>query len=205
MSAQERRLKLFAHDQGLWEEGLRFAGLDEAGRGPLAGSVVAACVVLDPRRPMMPYIDDSKKLSELRREQVYERIMQEAVFVGIGEASAQEIDRYNILEATRLAMCRAAKDAPVQLFYIDALREVGLMGEERPMIKGDALCYAIAAASIVAKVTRDRQMRALEENFPGYGFARHKGYGTAAHYEALRRLGPCPVHRRSFLKGFLGP
>ncbi|MDD4080264.1 MAG: ribonuclease HII [Eubacteriales bacterium] len=203
MNAKDRRLKLYEHDCGLWREGLVFAGIDEAGRGPLAGSVVTACVVWEPGSPMIPYIDDSKKLSEDRREKVCEIIMRQAAFVGIGEASAQEIDDINILQATKLAMRRAAKGAPVELFYIDAVTDVGLFGEERPVIRGDAVCYAIAAASVVAKVTRDRQMRALEETYPAYGFARHKGYGTAAHMEAIRDNGLCPLHRRSFLKRFL--
>ena len=204
MSAADRRLNLYEHDCGLWRDGLCFAGIDEAGRGPLAGSVVAACVVWEPYSPMLPYIDDSKKLSESRREKVYELIVRRASFVGVGEASAQEIDNINILEATRLAMRRAAKGAPVKVFYIDAVTAVGLDGEERRVIHGDMVCYAIAAASVVAKVTRDRQMRAMEDRYPGYGFARHKGYGTLAHMEAIRKLGISPIHRRSFLKGTLG-
>lgn len=205
MSAAERRLKLYEHDCRLWREGLNFAGIDEAGRGPLAGSVVAACVAWHPFSPIIPYIDDSKRLSEFRREKVYELIMLKAAFVGVGEASAREVDEINILEATRLAMRRAAQGAPVQLFYIDAVTRVGLVGEERPVIRGDAISYAIAAASVVAKVTRDAQMRALDDRYPGYGFARHKGYGTLVHREAIRKLGICPLHRHSFLKGILGP
>lgn len=204
MSAQGRRATLYQHDCGLWRQGLVFAGIDEAGRGPLAGPVVAACVVMKPEGERIPFIDDSKKLSETRREKLYDDILRETLFAGVGQASAREIDEINILQATRLAMRRAAQGAPVSLFYIDAVKNVGLAGEERALIHGDALSYAIAAASVIAKVTRDRLLRAMEEEYPGYGFARHKGYGTAAHMEAIRRLGMCPEHRRSFLKG-MGP
>ena len=198
--SEERRLALFQHDMSLWQQGMRFAGIDEAGRGPLAGPVVAACVVFSPETRMLDHVDDSKKLSENRREQVCEEIFRWADFVGVGQAEAEEIDRINILEATKLAMRRAAKGAPAGLFLIDAVRGVGLEGSECPIIHGDAVSYSIAAASIVAKVTRDRQLRALDEKHPGYGFARHKGYGTAAHMQAVRQLGLCPEHRRSFLK-----
>lgn len=205
MGSEVRRLGLYRHDQALWQRGRAFAGIDEAGRGPLAGPVVAACVVMAQEAPMIPFIDDSKRLSETRREKVYEEIMGQALFVGVGEASAREIDEINILEATRLAMRRAAQGAPVSLFYIDAVRGLGLQGEEQPIIGGDAVSYTIAAASIIAKVTRDRQLRALDALYPGFGFARHKGYGTAAHMQAIRDLGMCPEHRRSFLKGFAPP
>lgn len=200
MRSDERRQALYQHDMGLWQEGARFAGIDEAGRGPLAGPVVVACVVFSPSTQMLDYIDDSKKLSEKRREAACEEIFRWADFVGVGQVEADEIDRINILEATKLAMRRAAQGAPAGLFLIDAVRGVGLEGSERPIIHGDAVSYSIAAASIVAKVTRDRQMRALEDKYPGYGFARHKGYGTAAHMQAIRDLGMCPEHRRSFLK-----
>ncbi len=205
MVSNERRQALYAYDQDLWHQGLRFAGIDEAGRGPLAGPVVAACVVFSPGTQMLDFIDDSKKLSEKRREAVCEEVFRWADFVGVGQVEAEEIDRINILEATKLAMRRAAQGAPAPLFLIDAVAGVGLSGRERPIIHGDAVSYSIAAASIVAKVTRDRQMRALGERFPGYGFARHKGYGTAAHMQAIRELGPCQEHRRSFLKSFAPP
>ncbi len=203
--SKTRREALYLHDQELWQQGLYFAGMDEAGRGPLAGPVVAACVVMMPGAPMIPFIDDSKRLSEKRREKVYEDILEQAVFVGLGQVEAEEIDRINILEATRKAMRQAAKGAPVPLFLIDAVVHLGLPGEERAIIHGDAVSYAIAAASIVAKVSRDRQMRAHDERCPGYGFASHKGYGTAAHMQAIRDLGPCPIHRRSFLKNLTAP
>ena len=189
-------------DAPLWERGVAFAGMDEAGRGPLAGNVVAACVVMPPM-PLLPWVDDSKRLSPARREKVFDEIMQTALFVGVGQATAAEIDEINILNATKNAMRRAAQGAPAALFLIDALEGLGLPGEERGVVHGDALCYAIAAASIVAKVTRDRQMLALDAEYPGYGFARHKGYGTPEHIAALRALGPCPAHRRSFIGHFI--
>lgn len=177
------------------------AGMDEVGRGPLAGNVVTACVVM-PKEPVLPWIDDSKKLSESRREKVYEEIMRIALYVGIGQATPEEIDEINILEATKKAMRDAAAQVPADVFLIDAVTGLGLAGQEVPIIKGDATSYAIAAASIVAKVTRDRQLIELDKQYPAYGFARNKGYGTAEHIAALRRLGPCPEHRSSFIGHF---
>lgn len=199
---EERLAALLSVDGPLWQNGTAFAGMDEAGRGPLAGNVVAACVVM-PASPLLPWVDDSKKLSPKRREQVYQEILETALFVGVGQASPEEIDAINILEATKNAMRRAAENAPVSLFLIDAVQGLGLPGEERGIIHGDALSYSIAAASIIAKVTRDRQMAALDSQYPGYGFAQHKGYGTAQHIAALRELGPCPAHRRSFIGHFV--
>lgn len=199
---RERLHTLTQTDLPLWEAGARFAGMDEAGRGPLVGNVVAACVVM-PKEPLLLWVDDSKKLSQQRREKVFDEIMETALFVGVGQASAREIDQLNILNATKLAMRRAAENAPADLFLIDAVQGLGLPGEERGIIHGDALCYSIAAASIVAKVTRDRQMEELDALYPGYGFAQHKGYGTAQHIAALKKLGPCPEHRRSFIGHFV--
>lgn len=201
-SREERITELIQTDLPLWQSSVLFAGIDEAGRGPLAGNVVAACVMM-PRAPLLKWVDDSKKLSEKRRETVYDEIMQTALYVGVGEATPQEIDTLNILNATRLAMRRAAKDAPAALFVIDAVRDVGLNGEERPILHGDAVCYAIAAASIIAKVHRDRQLRLLHEQYPQYGFERNKAYGTAEHIAALRLYGPCPEHRKSFIGNFM--
>jgi ribonuclease HII len=201
MLRQSRLKELTKIDAPLWASGIVFAGMDEAGRGPLAGNVVAACVVMPPE-PLLEWVDDSKKLSPKRREAVYEQIMQIALYVGVGEATPEEIDRINILNATKEAMRRAARDIPAELFLIDALEGLGLGGREQGIIHGDALCYAIAAASIVAKVTRDRQMTALDESYPAYGFLEHKGYGTAQHIAALRQYGPCPIHRRSFIGHF---
>ncbi len=198
---QERLNELIQTDLPLWESGVVFAGMDEAGRGPLMGNVVAACVVM-PREPLLLWVDDSKKLSEKRREQVFEEIQRTALYIGVGEATPEEIDEINILNATKNAMRRAAAQVPAELYLIDALEGLGLPGRERGIIHGDALCYAIAAASIVAKVTRDREMARWDELYPAYGFARNKGYGTKEHIEALRRLGPCPAHRRSFIGHF---
>ena len=178
------------------------AGMDEVGRGPLAGDVVAACVVM-PLIPLIAWIDDSKKLSETRREKVYEEIMNTALYVGIGRASPQEIDKINILQATRKAMRMAAENVHANIYLIDAVSGLGLNGTEIPIIKGDAQSYSIAAASIVAKVVRDREMRELDNMYPQYGFARNKGYGTAQHIQALREYGPCPIHRRSFIGHFV--
>lgn len=203
-SPQERLNELTQVDLPLWAAGRAFAGIDEAGRGPLAGPVVAACVVMPPQ-PLLPGVDDSKKLSEKRREALFDAVRGCARFVGVGVATAREIDELNILQATRLAMARAAQGAPCGLFLVDAIDRLDVPGEVLGIIHGDALCYSIAAASIIAKVTRDRMMRELDARYPQYGFAAHKGYGTRAHIEALRTLGPCPEHRRSFIGHFVGP
>lgn len=174
------------------------AGIDEAGRGPLAGNVTAACVIMPPE-PLIAWVDDSKKLSEKRRERVYDDIVRTALHIGIGTASAKEIDRINILEATRLAMRRAAEKVPADVYLVDAVQRLGLSGNEIAIVHGDAVSYSIAAASIVAKVTRDREMKRLHALYPAYGFDQHKGYGTAKHIAALRLHGPSPIHRRSFI------
>lgn len=177
----------------------RIAGIDEAGRGPLAGPVVAAAVILPTRCPLFG-INDSKQLSAKDREQVYTAILDQAVAVGIGSADVAEIDQLNILAATRLAMRRAIDQLAPSPDYllIDAVVLPGLKVPTRPIIKGDALSVSIAAASIVAKVTRDRLMANYHETFPEYGFLSHKGYGTAEHLERLARHGPCSIHRRTF-------
>ena len=199
---REARVRQLAMtDEPFWQQGFVLAGMDEVGRGPLAGSVVVACVVMPPE-PLIPWVDDSKKLSESRRDKVYEEIMKTALYVGVAEVSPQQIDEMNILQATKKAMRDAAAQVPADVFLIDAVENLGLKGTEIPIIKGDANSYSIAAASIVAKVTRDRQMIELDRLYPEYGFARNKGYGTAEHIEALRRIGPCPVHRRSFIGNF---
>lgn len=195
----ERVQKLAGYDAQYM--GAVVAGMDEAGRGPLVGNVVTACVVMPPE-PLILWVDDSKKLSESRREKVFQEIMDAAIYVGIGQATPQEIDEMNILQATKKAMRNAASQVPADLFLIDAVKDLGLNGREVPIIKGDATSYAIAAASIIAKVTRDRQMIELDRLYPEYGFARNKGYGTKEHIEALQRLGPCPEHRRSFIGHF---
>ena len=199
---QARRLEITETDRALWREGCVFAGIDEAGRGPLCGPVAAACVVMPPE-PLLLYVDDSKKLTEKRREALYDEILKTAVYARVALASAEEIDRLNILQATKKAMAEAAEDAPCSLFLVDAVDALDVKGEVRGIVHGDALCYSIAAASILAKVTRDRLLREMDARYPEYGFARNKGYGTAEHIAALKRFGPCPEHRRSFIGHFV--
>jgi ribonuclease HII len=194
-----RLAELTAADRTMWDAGLRFAGIDEAGRGPLCGPVVAACVVMPPE-PLVLRVDDSKRCAAALREKLFARIAEIAVFVGVGEADVAEIDELNILGATLLAMRRAAAGAPCDVFWVDGDRDPGLPGETRLLVRGDGLSYSVAAASIVAKVTRDRAMLALDARYPGYGIARHKGYGTAEHIAAIRALGPSPIHRRAVLR-----
>lgn len=198
----KRAEELMAFDYPYKKNGSVVAGMDEVGRGPLAGNVVTACVVM-PDEPVIPWIDDSKKLSESRREKLYDEIMKHALYVGIGEVTPGEIDEINILQATRKAMRAAASAVPADIFLIDAVTDLGLNGQEIPVIKGDASSYSIAAASIIAKVFRDRQMIKLDTLYPEYGFARNKGYGTREHIEALKKYGPCPLHRRSFIGHFI--
>ena len=197
-----RLVEISATDREIWETGRAFAGIDEAGRGPLCGPVAAACVVM-PKEPLLLYVDDSKKLTEKRREALYDQILETAVYARVNLASPEEIDRVNILNATKNAMALAAKDAPCDLFLVDAIDRLDVAGEVRGIVHGDALCYSIAAASILAKVTRDRLMRELDEMYPQYGFAKNKGYGTAQHIAALKEYGPCPAHRRSFIGNFV--
>lgn len=199
---EERVQSLITFDRQYRQEDQLLAGMDEVGRGPLAGNVVTACVVI-PDDPVILWIDDSKKLSEKRREKVFEEIAEHALYIGIGEVSPEEIDRINILQATKKAMRAAAGQVPADVFLIDAVTNLGLNGKEIPIIKGDATSYSIAAASIVAKVTRDRQMAEADRLWPEYGFARNKGYGTREHIEALKKFGPCPIHRESFIGNFI--
>lgn len=177
----------------------RIAGVDEAGRGPLAGPVVAAAVIL-PVRCRLIGVDDSKQLSVSERDRLYAAIMDRAVSVGVGSSTAEEIDRINILEATKLAMRRALAGLTPAPDYvlIDAVSLTGMAMPVRPIIKGDALSLSIAAASIVAKVTRDRVMVQFHEAYPQYNFLSHKGYGTEEHLARLAEYGPSPVHRRTF-------
>ena len=178
-------------------------GVDEAGRGPLVGAVVASAVVLDPNNPIEG-LKDSKKLTAVRREYLYEQIMEKAKAWGVGEASPAEIDKINILQATMLAMRRAIEDLTIRLgawpdkALIDGNRCPELPIAAEAIVKGDAKEPAISAASIVAKVTRDRQMQILHERHPEYGFAQHMGYPTEAHFAALKQFGACDQHRRSF-------
>lgn len=180
-------------------------GVDEAGRGPLAGPVCAAAVIL-PKGLVIPGLNDSKKLSDKRRRELFPIIQQEAVSFGIAFASQEKIDEINILQATFLAMRRAMEQLNPQPEFalIDGNRETDFGVPCKTVIKGDSLSANIAAASVLAKVTRDNWMMEAAEKYPGYGFEIHKGYGTKAHYAALEKLGPCPIHRRSFLKKLYG-
>lgn len=180
-------------------------GVDEAGRGPLAGPVCAAAVIL-PKHLRIPGLTDSKKLTDKKRRELFPIIQQQAIAYGIGLASEREIDEINILQATFLAMRRALDQLSVkpEIALIDGNRETDFGLPVKTVVKGDSLSANIAAASILAKVTRDNLLVELADQYPEYGFAIHKGYGTRAHYEALRQYGPCPIHRRSFLKKFYG-
>ena len=180
-------------------------GVDEAGRGPLAGPVCAAAVIL-PKGLVIPGLNDSKKLTDKRRRELFPIIQQEAVSFGIAFASREEIDEINILQATFLAMRRAIDqlDPKPRFALIDGNRETDFGVPCKTVVKGDSLSANIAAASVLAKVTRDDWMIEAAEKYPGYGFEIHKGYGTKAHYAALEKLGPCAIHRRTFLKKLYG-
>lgn len=196
--------ELWNYENRCWEAGYEtVCGVDEAGRGPLAGPVCAAAVIL-PRGLGIPGLNDSKKLTAKRREALYDIITEKALAYGIAFASEQEIDEINILQATFLAMERAMAQLapPPELALIDGNRSKDFGLPVRTIVKGDSLSASIAAASILAKVTRDRLMEQYDEQYPQYGFAVHKGYGTKRHYAALREYGPCPIHRQTFLKKF---
>lgn len=194
-------MDLFEYDR---QEGVSLlCGVDEAGRGPLAGDVYAAAVILPPDCEL-PGLNDSKKLSAKKREALYEQITAQAVSYCVATASAEEIDRLNILQATFLAMRRAVEGLSVQpeLVLVDGNRNPGLPIHTRLVVKGDATSASIAAASILAKVERDRYMERLAEEYPQYQFEKHKGYGTELHYQMLDQFGPSPIHRKSFLKNY---
>ena len=182
-----------------WQKIRLLAGVDEVGRGPLAGDVVTAAVILDPERPITG-LADSKKLSEKRRQSLYHEIKEKALHWTLGRASVAEIDDVNILQATMLAMVRAVDSLPITpaLVLVDGNRLPQWPYKAEAVVGGDGRIAAISAASIIAKVTRDAELAALDIQYPGYGFAAHKGYGTAQHLAALQDLGPCPVHRQSF-------
>lgn len=204
---EEERLKeMFAFEESFMHQGAgRIGGVDEAGRGPLAGPVCAACVVFR-KNPMIEGINDSKKLSEKRREELFEQIVDRADAYGIGTADAAEIDERNILEATMLAMRRAvgACGEKPDFLLVDGNRMIRKLSlPQKTLIGGDARSLSIAAASILAKVSRDRLMGEFAGLYPQYGFEKHKGYGTEEHREALQRYGPSPIHRRSFLTNIL--
>lgn len=193
-------------EDSLFDQGIGvICGVDEAGRGPLAGPVYAAAVIL-PRDLEIPGLTDSKKLSDKKRRELFPIIQEQAVAFGIGVASEKEIDEINILQATFLAMKRALEKLPIRpdLALIDGNRETDFGVPAKTVVKGDSLSASIAAASILAKVSRDDYMMELAQKYPQYGFDIHKGYGTKAHYQALREFGPSEVHRMTFLKSFYG-
>ena len=199
-------INLWAIEDACKEEGYRLiCGVDEAGRGPLAGPVCAAAVIL-PEHLEIPGLNDSKKLSDKRRRELFPIIQESALTYGIGFASPEEIDEINILQATFLAMRRAISQLHItpDLALIDGNRETDFGVPCKTVIKGDSLSANIAAASVLAKVSRDDLMLKVAEEYPGYGFEIHKGYGTKAHYAALEEKGPCAIHRRTFLRKFYG-
>ncbi len=202
---RERLIALSERDRAFWtQEGVILAGMDEVGRGPLAGPVVVACAVMPPE-PLLEYVNDSKKVSEKRREALYDRILSTCVEVQTAWVDQTVIDEINILEATKLAFhdAFAKMKTPVTDVLIDALTGLSIPARQHALIHGDALSYSIAAASIVAKVERDRYMREQDAIYPMYGFAQNKGYGTKQHMDAIKAFGPCPLHRRSFIKSLL--
>lgn len=212
----ERLNELKKIENKLYEQGINsICGIDEAGRGPLAGPVVVASVIM-PKDSMIEGVNDSKKVSEKKREIICEKIIDEAIAYGVGIISHNEIDRINILNATKegLTLCikelernlkeKESKIEKPEIILVDALTKIDTDGiSYQSIIKGDAKCYSIAAASIIAKVTRDRIMRQWDEVYPQYEFATHKGYGTAKHIAAIKEYGLCPIHRKSFTKNFI--
>lgn len=204
----ERLTKLKEIEENLYnsDSSLKYiCGIDEAGRGPLAGPVVVASVIM-PRNSMLEYVNDSKKVSEKRREELYDIILKEAISYGVGIIDEEIIDEINILNATKKGLTDSLKELKVRpdLIIVDALKGIDtLQIPYMSIVKGDAKCYSISAASIIAKVTRDRIMRTYDELYPQYGFERNKGYGTAEHIAKIKEIGPCPIHRKSFIKNFI--
>ena len=198
------RLEAMREYEDTYDACAYICGIDEAGRGPLAGPVVAAAAVL-PKDCQIFYLNDSKKLSEKKRDLLFDEIKEKAVAYGIGIVSPQVIDEINILQATYEAMRQAISQLNVipEILLNDAVIIPGVDIMQVPIVKGDAKSVSIAAASILAKVTRDRMMMEYDQIYPEYGFAKHKGYGTAAHIAALKEYGPCPIHRRTFIKKFV--
>lgn len=198
------RTEEMKHYEKLYPECEYIGGIDEVGRGPLAGPVVACCVIL-PKDCDILYLNDSKQVPEKKRELLCEEILDKAVAVGIGSVDHKTIDERNILNATYEAMRQAIEGMEIkpQRLLVDAVTIPGISIPQRGIIKGDAKSISIAAASIVAKVTRDHMMEEFDREYPGYGFASNKGYGSSEHIEALKKLGPCPIHRRSFIGRFV--
>ena len=202
----ERLNNLKQTDRMYYEKGFKYiCGIDEAGRGPLAGPVVVASVIM-PQDSMIEGVNDSKKVSEKKREKLYDLILEEAISYGIGIIDQNEIDEINILNATKEGLTNSLKEVKVKpdIILVDALEKIDTLGiPYDSIIKGDAKSYSIAAASIIAKVTRDRIMKEWDEIYPEYGFEKHKGYGTALHIKAIKENGLCPIHRKSFTKNFI--
>ncbi len=201
------RLNLLKQEElSLYSDKISYiCGIDEAGRGPLAGPVVVGAVIL-PKDSFIEGVNDSKKVSEKKREKIYEQIIAEAISYGVGIVDQKTIDEINILNATKLGVKLAIEQMKLKpdLILVDALNNIDTNGiAYKSVIKGDAKHYSIAAASIIAKVTRDRIMMQWDEIYPAYGFAKHKGYGTAAHISAIKENGPCMLHRKSFIKNFI--
>ena len=202
--AEKERLAKMRQYEEKYADYAFICGIDEVGRGPLAGPVVAGAVIL-PKECEILYINDSKKLSAAKRDELYDEIMDKAVAVGLGMASPARIDEINILQATYEAMRQAVRCLSVQpdILLNDAVTIPGITTVQVPIIKGDAKSMSIAAASIIAKVTRDRLMVEYDKLMPEYGFAGHKGYGSASHIEALKKYGPSPIHRKTFITHFI--
>lgn len=203
---EERLTKLKEMEKELYQKGFqKIGGIDEAGRGPLAGPVVVAGVIMPPDSKIEG-VNDSKKVSEKKREKLYDLILEEAISYSVAIIGQDVIDEINILKATKQGVTKVVEewDTKPDLILVDALTQIDTKGiPYDSIIKGDAKCYSIAAASIIAKVTRDRIMREWEEVYPQYGFSSHKGYGTAKHIAAIKEYGLCPIHRRSFTKNFI--
>ena len=203
---EARLITLKEHESELRKKGFKtICGIDEAGRGPLAGPVVVASVIM-PENSMIEGVNDSKKISEKKREKLYDQIIEEAISYGISIIGQEEIDEINILNATKKGLTDSLKELKVKpdLIIVDALSHIDTLGiPYESIIKGDAKCYSISAASILAKVTRDRIMREWATVYPQYGFEQHKGYGTAKHISAIKEYGPCPIHRKTFIKNFI--
>lgn len=204
LEAELKRIEALKQYEKEYEHLGYVCGIDEVGRGPFAGPVVACAVIL-PKDCNILYINDSKKLSEKRREELYDIIIKEAVAYGIGIKDNRRIDEINILQATYEAMREAINNLSVKpdVLLNDAVTIPGVDIKQVPIIKGDAKSISIGAASIVAKVTRDRMMAEFDEKYPGYEFSKNKGYGTAAHIEGLKKYGPCEIHRRSFIHNYI--
>ncbi len=203
---EERLKKLKEMEENLHKKGFEYiCGIDEAGRGPLAGPVVVASVIM-PKDSKIEGVNDSKKVSEKRREKLYDEITSEAIAWGVGIIDQKEIDEINILNATKKGLTLSLKELSKKpdLILVDALEKIDTLGiPYEAIIKGDAKCYSIAAASIIAKVTRDRIMKEYDKVYPEYGFEKHKGYGTKMHIDAIKTYGICELHRKSFVKNFI--